>query len=379
MPNPTARRFSALLASLPEQPFHPDRHRYVIFSDLHLGTPQFDLNRRIYLRAMDYYFQHGFTLLLLGDIEELHRYSIRQLLNKYGADVYARERVFLAQDRLRRIYGNHDIDWRQPAEVRRWLHPVLPGITVGEGLKLCWEERLILLLHGHQGSLMSDTLGRLGRIFLRFFAQPLGLYALVSPAMNHRRRRKVEQRYYDWAKEQGLLLITGHTHRPMFESLTKIEQIRIRIESLLRQYIAASDRRQRSAIAGEILSARDRFRRCQAAVEPEEDLARLGQNELLIPCYFNSGSGLHQDGLTAIELAEGEIRLVFLYDAHRPGNEEKHHRAPTFPLPVTEGGSEVYRRQILQAESLDYVFTRIRLLGDTSPDSCSEDTGKAEE
>jgi len=370
MPNRTARRFSELLESLPEHPFHPDRDRYVIFSDLHLGTPQFEANRRLYLQALDDYFQRDFTLLLLGDIEELHRYSMDRLLKEYRDDVYARERNFLTQGRLRRIFGNHDIDWHYPEEVRRRLHPVLPGITVAEGLKLRWEERLIFLLHGHQGGLMSDTLGRVGRIFLRFVAQPLGLYALVSPALNHRRRRKAEQRYYDWAKRQGLLLVTGHTHRPMFESLTKVDQIRMRIEALVREYVAVSDSRLRRTIATEIVCARDRFRRCLSTPDSEEDCARLGQTELLIPCYFNSGSGLHRDGLTALELAEGEIRLILFYDARRPGNEEKHRRAPTVPLPAETGGASTGRRQILQSESLEYVFTRIHLLGEASPDPC---------
>jgi UDP-2,3-diacylglucosamine pyrophosphatase LpxH len=359
----TARRFSALFETLPDIPYVPEKDRYVIFSDLHLGTPQFDINRQIYLQALDHYRRHDFTLILLGDIEELHRYSAPLLTEKYKQDAYDGERTFLQMDRHVRIFGNHDVDWRHSERVSTFLQPILPEVKIREGFKLCWGDRVLFMVHGHQGSLIHDALGPLGRFFLRYIAQPLGVYAMVSPAQNHQRRRRAERRYYDWAKRRGVLLITGHTHRPLFASLSKIDQIKIRIETLVREYVAEADSRKRDEMARQIVCEREKFQRCLDGADTETECASLAQNELLIPCSFNSGSGIHPDGITAIELSEGEIRLVFLYDAQRPGNEGKHRRAPTFFLSDHNEGSDPYRRQLLQAESLDYVFTRIRLLG----------------
>jgi hypothetical protein len=149
----------------------------------------------------------------------------------------------------------------------------------------------------------------------------------------------------------------------LFESLSKIDQIKIRIENLVRDYVAEPDAGRRARTAEEIVRERNKFQHCLTGGNAEQECTRLAQNELLIPCSFNSGSGIHPDGITAIELAEGQIRLVFLFDAHRPGNEEKDRRGSTFPLTTDHSTADSYRRQILQAESLDYVFTRIRLLG----------------
>ena len=40
----------------------------------------------------------------------------------------------------------------------------------------------------------------------------------------------------------------------------------------------------------------------------DRDFKTLGANPL--PCYFNSGCGLYPSGPTAVEIADGEIRLV---------------------------------------------------------------------
>ncbi len=46
------------------------------------------------------------------------------------------ERAFLEGPGLRRFFGNHDLDWEEPDLVEEQLAPRLPGIRVGEALRL---------------------------------------------------------------------------------------------------------------------------------------------------------------------------------------------------------------------------------------------------
>jgi hypothetical protein len=75
---------------------------------------------------------------------------------------------------------------------------------------------------------------------------------------------------YEWAsQQQNLFLITGHTHQPVFESLTHYERI------------------QRG----------------------EDSSGKAFKN--VKPSYFNAGCCCYDDGdITGIEISNGEIRLI---------------------------------------------------------------------
>jgi len=343
--------------------FDPKRERYVVFSDCHIGMPEFDENKGLYLKALDYYYQEGFKLIISGDNEELHRYGIEKLKDKYREDVYAKEGKFLQENRHYRIFGNHDIDWKKQRRVERNLHDVLPGLKIVEGLKFAWNGNFIFFAHGHQGDLINDKLGKFGRVILRWIARPLGISSGTSPAKNYIKRRKDETEYYDWAKSRRVLFIAGHTHRPMFESLTKAERIRIDIENAVREYISEKDPKKREKLKVKIKAKKEQFERARKKEGAKDQRLRLGQAELFTPCYFNDGSCLHKNGITCIELCEGKIKLVFLYDKTEEANIDKELRAPTFKLLPGDSDAKNYRRQTLEEEKLEYIFTRIQLLG----------------
>jgi len=357
------RKLSKLFDQLKAIPFDPQKNEYVIFSDQHIGMREFDENKELYLKALDYYFNRGFKLVVIGDFEELHRFGIRTLKSKYRNDVYAKEFKFLQEGRYYRIFGNHDVDWRIERRVERDLHDILPELKIVEGIKFKWNENFIFLTHGHQGEFINDTLGKVGRLFLRWIAHPLGFSSFTSPAKNYRKRRKDETEYYIWAKSKKIIFIAGHTHRPMFESLTKVDRLRIDIENKFIELMSEKDPERTQKLREEIVAKREELHRVKKFEGEKEKWPRLEQTELLIPCYFNDGSCLHRNGITCIELSEGKIRLIFLYDRRKRENRDKHRRGlPTKKLDTKSPKSGPYMHQILEDEELEYIFARIQLL-----------------
>jgi hypothetical protein len=101
---------------------------------------------------------------------------------------------------------------------------------------------------------------------------------------------------YEWSIQQNnLLLITGHTHQPIFESLTHLER-------LYRQLLLArkeNDDELRTATEKEIEKRNYRF-------------ASVSEDYLdMKPCYFNSGCCCFNDGdITGIEIVDNSVRLI---------------------------------------------------------------------
>ena len=89
-----------------------DDDRIVIFSDLHVGDRKslddFKGNSEILKTVLnEYYFKKGYTLILNGDVEELHRYSLHEI-RKQWTDLYSIFDRFFDQGRLYKLFGNHD-------------------------------------------------------------------------------------------------------------------------------------------------------------------------------------------------------------------------------------------------------------------------------
>jgi predicted phosphodiesterase len=357
------RKLSMLFDQLEAIPFDPQEDKFVIFSDQHIGMKEFEENKELYLKALDYYYHQGFKLVVIGDFEELHRFGIKALKDKYRNDVYDKEFKYLREGRYYRIFGNHDIDWKIQKRVEKDLGDILPELKIVEGIKFKWNENFIFLTHGHQGEFINDALGKVGRLFLRWIAHPLGFSSFTSSAKNYRKRRKSETEYYNWAKSNKIIFIAGHTHRPMFESLTKIDRIRIDIENKIRKYLGEKDSNKMRKLEKEIEAKREELLRVREIEGEKEQWPRLEQTELLIPCYFNDGSCLHRNGITCIELSEGKIRLIFLFDKRKKENRKKHLRGLlTSKLEPKNPRAAHYMHQILEEEELEYIFARIQLL-----------------
>ena len=294
--------------------------RYVIFSDLHKGArngaDDFQIAEQTYNAALAYYFEMGHTLVCLGDVEELWEEQAGSALKAYEHTI-ALEAQFHQQGRYWRFWGNHDDDWRYTDAVQKHLVPRYGGqpLKVRECLSLkvtagAQELGSILLLHGHQGTLESDRFAGISKLFVRYGwrnFQRLTKISLNTPAKNWEIRERHNRAMYSWTeKQKKLVLIAGHTHRPVFKSRshpTKIREELHDLEDKLTRTPGDAQLREKAAL----LSAELEWVLSQEQQRPGQE----GLQPMSKPCYFNTGCCCFLDGdITGLEITGGEFRLV---------------------------------------------------------------------
>ena len=217
------------------------------------------------------------------------------------------------------------------------------------------DEKELFIYHGHQASFYYNTFDDMMSLALKFVAVPLRIKS-YSVAHNNMKKSHIEKMAYDFARSKQMVSIIGHTHRPLFESLSKLDTLKFRIESLLRDYQQAD-----SIIR---VGLEKIIRKCKEDIEThtnrrgrEHSISSLYSEDIIVPCVFNSGSVLGKRGMTSIEIADGNIYLVHWYGANI---KKKHIKNDLDYIKKLEGTD--YTRHILKHDSLDYIFTRIRLL-----------------
>jgi hypothetical protein len=151
------------------------------------------------------------------------------------------------------------------------------------------------------------------------------------------------------------MAVIGHTHRPLFESMSKIDSLRFEIERLCRKYPKASQKKQRR-IETVINSHKTELSRIRDH-DGEPDGPSLYNANLLIPCVFNSGTVIGKRGMTCLEIDRGRIALVHWFDHRRTRKYLRYGNLDAYELPDTS-----YHRVEIKRESLDYIFARINLL-----------------
>ena len=142
-----------------------------------------------------------------------------------------------------------------------------PAPRLLESLRLVRGRESLLLFHGHQASYLQTRFLGLVAVLLRYVANPLGIRNWTV-SRSSRRRFRVERRVYAFARGRRQVVLIGHTHRPLFESLSKLDVLRFRIESLCRQIPTASGRR-RASLERELTARK---------AELEQVLARRGRD-----------------------------------------------------------------------------------------------------
>ncbi len=326
--------------------------KWVVFSDLHMGDggdnddflPNADLFSYVLERQ---YLQEGYSLVLNGDVEELQRYAYASIARQWGG-VYALFDAFYRQGRLVKIVGNHDYDLiLKTSKASPYPHHNAFVLTYGP--------HQLLLFHGHQASLYYTQHNALIGFFLRYIAQPLGINN-YSVAYDSRKQFKIEKRVYGYASRRKIAALIGHTHRPLFESMSKTDSLKFQIETLLRQYptLPAGEAR---AVEKKVVAFRNQLLKANANRKASLAGSSRYSTDLLIPCLFNSGCVISPGGMTCLEISGESLALVHYYDervkAARPGES-------TGPGVVL--GSSPYHRLVLQQEPLSYIFSRISLL-----------------
>ncbi len=299
-------------------PFEIGRGRIIIFSDLHRGgkngADDFYPAESAYNAALDHYFAQGHLLILLGDTEELWEERPGNVMRAYKTSL-EKEARFHSDGRYRRIWGNHDDEWRSEASVYKHLAPIFgTAPTIHTGLRMRVNDHgkplgEFVLTHGHQGTSDSDRFAGLSKFIVRQFWRPLQRlthYSFNTPSKDFSLRERHDQAMYSWAAERPqTALVVGHTHRPVFKSQKHASQLRDDIHRLEQQLKDKGDDSELLMQLNEL-----QLRLEQVLRQDGADDLRDAQ-EMNKPCYFNSGCCCFPDGdITGIELFEEEIRLV---------------------------------------------------------------------
>lgn len=218
-----------------------DQSRLVLFSDCHRGdggaADDFAPNKAIYLAALRHYDQQRYIYIELGDGDELWENSSFNAVARAHPQVFAQLQRFHADGRFYLLYGNHDIERESMDIVRRTLwrylepqtqtdHPLFDGLTVYEGLRLRYEQpgqpsAELFLTHGHQGDWLNDRLWREGRFLVRYLWRPLQWLGIKDPtrtSKNLKKQAKVISGVLTWIKDNQQPIIVGHTHTESFAS-----------------------------------------------------------------------------------------------------------------------------------------------------------------
>lgn len=258
------KRLHAAFAHAPVLPLTPSS-RYVLFSDCHRGcgtnNDNFLKNQNLYFAALQYYYNHGYTYIELGDGDELWENRSFEAIKSIHNNTFWLLSRFHKEGRLFMLYGNHDIVKRNArfTEKRCTSYPcstcqeaeLFPGIVFYPGIILkntaCTDYNALLrraladkencpypqppsapalagreiyLTHGHQADFFNSVLWRTSRFLVRYVWKPLESVGFLDPtsaAKNNTKKKKAERTLTAWAEKNACVLITGHTHRPMLD------------------------------------------------------------------------------------------------------------------------------------------------------------------
>jgi len=326
--------------------------KVLIISDLHMGTgSRDDLNHNGEMLTCileEYYYKNGWILVLNGDIEELQRFSINQIRERW-AGLYRVFRLFSDENRLFKIVGNHD-EQLLSKRYASYPFPLHNVIKINTGTVPAY------VYHGHQLSALYVKFNWVFGGLIRYILKPIGIKNITDSRSPYKRFH-VEKKAYAFSLKNNCLSIIGHTHRALFESLGRFDYIKFEIERLCRDY-PASIGEARSRIENEVVALRKELGKLKRKEKRDVHRQSLYGDELPVPCLFNSGCALGKKGINAIEMTNEDIALVYWFIE---GKSKKF---------ITRGGYEIdgidgkpYRRAVLNQNRLDYIFARIKLLG----------------
>jgi predicted phosphodiesterase len=293
--------------------------KWILFSDHHKGgknrADDFRLCEAAYINALEYYFEQGYSLCVMGDVDELWEEFPGAVIRSNGS-TFTAERKFHEAGRYVRIWGNHDEIWGDPALVQKFLQPLYGSqhLEVHESILLDVRNGdislgQILLLHGHQGTQNEGESTKVAKWVLHNIWRPIQVltgFSCNTPATDWQIRAERDKIIYAWtASQPSLILIAGHTHAPVFESYS--HRARLVAELSIARQGVEKDKNIETLRDVEKLSAD--LQRVEGNLSPDERATQPLVNPL--PCYFNTGCCSFADGdITGIEISAGEMRLI---------------------------------------------------------------------
>ena len=328
-----------------------NQSRWVIFSDLHMGDAStkddFKPNSELIQCSLrDYYLKRNYSLMLNGDVEELQRFSLDVILKNWNL-VYKLFDAFANKNRLAKTYGNHDLQLK--------VQKPPYDYKMSEACKLSYEGDHIFIYHGHQASKKYQLQNDLVGFTLKYFANPLRIKD-YSVSHSSKKQYKIEKRAYEHAIKRNQISIIGHTHRPLFESLHKVDRLRFKIDQLCRDYLISRPSNQES-IAHSIKFYQAELEKSHQIDNLKNINSLIYHHNLAIPCLFNSGTVIGKRGITCLEISDGKMRLIHWFDK----NISKKYLQYTGYDPILLPNTEFYR-MVVNEDTLHYIFARINLL-----------------
>jgi predicted phosphodiesterase len=287
-------------------PFELPTGKFIIFSDQHKGArdlaDDFRLSEKNYITALNYYLENDFSMVSLGDCEELWENKPDVVIAKNQTDLQL-EAQFLQRGRYYRVYGNHDLEWKYELQRNMYLKKIFGDkLKVYEGLVLSttYNNRSysIFLSHGHQGDKKSD-----GNWFSTWVVAaiwtPIQRFLEISINSTSDSFELVDKHnilMYEWsAQQKDLVFISGHTHKPVFASLDHIERLGKQLEAAKKRNDAAG----MQALAEELEKRKAEY------------AGKQFHKTMVKPSYFNTGCCCFSDGdITGIEIEGDNIRLI---------------------------------------------------------------------
>lgn len=289
----------------------PYKDRWILFSDHHRGrrdgADDFLVCEDTYVAALNHYLAEDYSLCLLGDVEEFWENSILSVVTNYK-DLLLLEKKFYDKDKLYKIWGNHDDAWQFADDIRKHLGWLFPNIAIYESIILELQGDLIqdaeiFLLHGHQGSAESDRFSGISKWFVKYIwrnIQRLFKIPLSTPSNDLKLKSRHDNAFYNWSEQKKITTICGHTHQPVFLSLTHEEKIALELEELKEKLLDEN-------------IEEDLKLKFEKMVTKVENHLENNEHKTISkdPYYFNTGCCSFADGdITGIEIADGEIRLI---------------------------------------------------------------------
>ena len=337
-----------------------DESPLIIFSDLHMGDGRsgddFKKNGSLFNEVLEkYYNSKNFTLVLNGDIEELQKFRINDIRIQWH-ETFGIFDAFAKENRLIKIIGNHDDPAGTGTRDKRYDEK--------EAVKFRAENSSvpIFIYHGHQASVYYRHLNRLNTILLRYIVNPLRIKNFTKK-FRHEKKIRIENRSYRFSRNNQLISIIGHTHRPLFESMSRADSLHFEIENLLRKYRKANEKK-RIKVAARIKELKTKYNDCVNSKPEYEPASLMYSSGIPVPCLFNTGCAIGKRGITGLEITSDSIALVHWFD-RRISN--KFLFDSELETEVLETDSPMHR-VVLRKDRLDYISDSINLLGGSAPE-----------
>ena len=131
-----------------------DESKIIVLSDFHLGSgksrDEFRKNSSLIMTVLkEWYLPKGYTLILNGDIEELHRLKL-PTVSRAWKELYEIFLEFKKGPGLYKILGNHDSGLQTLRKTGRCDAEIEVNSELLSSLILEYGEYEMLVLHGHQ-------------------------------------------------------------------------------------------------------------------------------------------------------------------------------------------------------------------------------------